>query len=381
MVESTNMAKNPSKQCPFKTTKTETRSALRTSIRKTPFGKTSGGNEVELFRCTNANGLTMKLTNYGAIVTSLEVPDREGRRVNVTLGFDSLEGYLHRHPYFGATVGRYCNRIAKGKFTLNGTEYVLARNEGPNQLHGGQVGFDKVVWNAEEVETDDAVGVKFAYRSKDGEEGYPGTLDITAVYALTNNNELVVEFIATTDKATTVNLTNHCYWNLAGAGAGSILEHELMIAADQVLAIDDTSIPTGELVDVKGGPFDFTTPKTIGADIEKLTAKTKGYDHCFALRGQGGKLSLAARVTEPSSGRIMEIFTTQPGVQFYTGNFLDGSDTDGGFRQHEGFCLETQHFPDSPNQPNFPSTILRPRETYHQETVHKFLVEQADSCR
>jgi aldose 1-epimerase len=352
-----------------------TRSVLCMSISRTPFGKTSDGDEVDLFRCTNANGLTAKLTNYGAIVTSLEVPDREGKKGNVILGFAHLQGYLQRQPYFGATIGRYCGRIARGQFTLDASEYILARNDGPNHLHGGQVGFDKVVWNAEKVERDDMVGVKFAYRSKDGEEGYPGTLDVTAVYALTNSNELVVEFTAATDKATPMNLTNHCYWNLAGAGTGSILDHELTIAADQVLVVDDTLIPTGEFLDVRGGSFDFTNPKIIGADIEEVLLKTKGYDHCFALREQGGKLSLAVRVREPRNGRIMEIRTTQPGVQFYTGNSLNGSDRDGGFKQHEGLCLETQHFPDSPNQPHFPSTILRPGETYYHKTVHKFLVE------
>lgn len=341
------------------------------SISKTFFGRTPDGNEVSLFTCANANNLVLKLINYGATVISLEVPDRESRKANVTLGFNSLEGYLQRHPYFGATVGRYCNRIAKGKFTLDGTEYKLATNDGPNHLHGGIVGFDKKIWNAEEVKTRNSVGVKFTYRSKDGEEGYPGTLNVTAVYALTNKDGLVVEFTAATDKATPVNLTNHSYWNLAGIGAGQMLDQELMIAADHVLVVDDTLIPTGVFAEVSGGPFDFTRPRAIKADI----AKTKGYDHCFVLRGQDGKLSLAARVKEPRSGRVMEIHTTQPGIQFYTGNFLDGSASNGGFKRHEAFCLETQHYPDSVNQPRFPSTILRPGETYKQTTVHKFLIE------
>lgn len=341
------------------------------SISKTFFGRTPDGNEVSLFTCANANNLVLKLINYGATVMSLEVPDRESRKANVTLGFNSLGGYLQRHPYFGATVGRYCNRIAKGKFTLDGTEYKLATNDGPNHLHGGIVGFDKKIWNAEEVKTGNSVGVKFTYRSKDGEEGYPGALNVTAVYALTNNDGLVVEFTAATDKATPVNLTNHSYWNLAGIGAGQMLDQELMIAADHVLVVDDTLIPTGVVAEVSGGPFDFTRPRAIKADI----AKTKGYDHCFVLRGQDGKLSLAARVKESKSGRVMEIHTTQPGIQFYTGNFLDGSASNGGFKRHEAFCLETQHYPDSVNQSRFPSTILRPGDTYKQTTVHKFLIE------
>jgi aldose 1-epimerase len=341
------------------------------SISKTFFGRTPDGNEVSLFTCANANNLVLKLINYGATVMSLKVPDREGRKANVTLGFNSLEGYLQRHPYFGATVGRYCNRIAKGKFTLDGTEYPLATNDGPNHLHGGIVGFDKKVWNAEEVKTANSVGVKFSYQSKDGEEGYPGTLNVTAVYALTNNDELLIEFTAATDKATPVNLTNHSYWNLGGTGAGPILDHEYMITADQVLVVDDTLIPTGVVAEVSGGPFDFTRPRAIKAGIPKM----KGYDHCFVLREQDGKLSLAARVKEPKSGRVMEIYTTQPSIQFYTGNFLDGSASNGGFKRHEAFCLETQHYPDSPNQPKFPSTILRQGDIYSQATVHRFLVE------
>jgi len=351
------------------------RSASQMGISKTSFGRTPSGKEVYLFTCINATGVTLKSTSYGAIVTSIEVPDRCGKRANVTLGFDSLDGYLQRHRYFGATVGRYCNRIAGGRFRLDGIERTLARNDGPNHLHGGEVGFDKVVWNSEEVMIDDAIGVRYSYQSRDGEEGYPGTLDVVASYTLTESNEMVIEFAATADKPTPVNLTNHCYWNLAGARAGSILKHELMIAADHMLAVDDTLIPTGELVEVSGGPFDFTSSKKIETDIKEVLPKTKGYDHCFALRGQDGKLSLAARVKEPKSGRVMEIQTTQPGIQFYTGNNLDGSNACGGFKEHCGFCLETQHYPDSPNQPRFPSTILRPGERYYHKTVHKFWVE------
>ena len=342
---------------------------------KTSYGKLTDDREVDLYTCTNANGLVVKLITYGAIVTSVEVPDRDGKLDNITLGFDALDGYLPRHPYFGATVGRYCNRIAKGKFKLGDQEYSLATNNDANHLHGGENGFDRVLWEAEPVQTESAVGVKFHYVSKDGEEGYPGNLDVTVVYLLTNDNELSVEFTATTDQPTPVNLTNHNYWNLSGAGSGKILDHELEIASDQYLAVDDGLIPTGELVDVAGGFLDFTKPQKMGARIQESKLEPLGYDHCFALRSQDGSMAFAARVTDAASGRVMEIQTTQPGLQFYSGNFLDGSEGGGGNQQHEAFCLETQHYPDSPNQPGFPTTILKPGETYQQKTVHKFSVK------
>ena len=354
---------------------TEASETLTVGITKESFGKTAEGVEVELYTCTNANGLVMKLTNYGAIVVSLETPDRDGKLANVTLGFGDLAGYLPRHPYFGATVGRFCNRIAKGKFSLEGKDYTLATNNDPNHLHGGNAGFDKVVWTATEQQTDDAVGVEFSYRSPDGEEGYPGNLDVKVVYSLTNKNELMVDFTATTDQATPVNLTNHNYWNLAGAGSGDIRSHELMIAADQFLAVDSTLIPTGKLSDVKGTPLDFSTAKQIGNDLDKIEADPVGYDHCYVLRETAEGLKMAARVKHPGSGRVMEIRTTQPAIQFYSGNFLQGGDDEGGYQQYHGFCLETQHYPDSPNQPDFPTTILKPGETYRQTTVHAFTVE------
>lgn len=350
-------------------------SQTKMSVKKDAFGKTEDGREVSLFTCTNENGLVLKLTDYGAIVVAVETPDRDGKLANITLGFPKLDGYLPRHPYFGATVGRYCNRIAQGKFELEGKQYTLATNNGENHLHGGDAGFDKQLWKAKKVKTDDAVGVSFSRTSKDGEEGYPGNLDVTVVYTLTNDNELKVEFTATTDKATPVNLTNHNYWNLAGAGSGTILDHELTITADKFLAVDDGLIPTGELTDVKGTPLDFTKPEKIGARIKNIEADPIGYDHCYALRNQDGSLKLAARVKDASSGRVMEIHTTQPGIQLYTGNFLDGSESNGGFEQYNAFCLETQHYPDSPNQPKFPSTVLEPGETFQQTTVHKFSVE------
>ena len=348
------------------------------SISKTPFGKTKDGTEVSLFTCTNKNGLVMKVMTYGATVVSMETPDKAGKLANIQLGFPTLEGYLQRHPYFGSTVGRYGNRISKGKFSIDGKEYSLATNNGPNHLHGGLKGFDAVVWNAEEVKTADSVGVKFTYMSKDGEEGYPGNLAVTVVYSLTNANEMKIDYSATTDKATVVNLTNHCYWNLGGAGSGDILKTQLTLTADKYLPIDDGSIPTGELAPVKGTAMDFTAPHAIGERIGELKKKphqTKGYDHCYVLRNQEGKLALAARAKDPASGRVIEISTTEPAIQLYCGNFLDGSAGGNGYNQHEAFCLETQHFPDSPNQPKFPSTLLKPGATYRSTTVHKFSVE------
>lgn len=345
------------------------------SVTKSRFGSTDDGQAINLYTCRNTHGLVMKVTNYGAIVVALEAPDRDGRLANVTLGFGSLDGYLKRHPYFGSTVGRYCNRIAGGKFTLQGRQHTLATNNGPNHLHGGEKGFDKVIWQAEPVETREAVGVKFSYKSRDGEEGYPGNLDATVTYLLTEADEMRVEFTAATDKATPVNLTNHCYWNLSGAGSGDIKSHRLQIEADHYLPVDDTLIPTGEVAEVAGTPLDFRTAKPIGRDLEKIVADPVGYDHCFVLRNRDGELKLAARVSDPASGRVMEIKTTQPGLQFYSGNFLDGKPENGGYPQYSGLCLEAQHYPDSPNQKSFPTTILQPGETYRQVTVHRFSTE------
>jgi aldose 1-epimerase len=345
------------------------------SIETSSFGKTKDGQEVTLYTCRNAKGAVLKMIDYGAIVVELHVPDRNGKLANVNVGFDKIDGYLERHPYFGATVGRYANRIGGAKFEIDGKTYELTANNGKNQLHGGKQGFDAVMWKGEPVKKDDAVGVKFTYRSKDGEEGFPGNLDTTVTYLLTNDNELRIDYEAKTDKPTHVNLTNHNYWNLAGANAGSILKHEVMLAADKFVEVDEESIPTGDLPDVKGGVMDFTTSHAIGERIKELKNKPQGYDHAYVLRGEKGKLKLAARVKEPTTGRIMEIHTTEPGIQFYTGNYLDGSAGGNGLKQHEAFCLETGHFPDSPNQSKFPSTLLRPGETYKSTTVHKFSAE------
>jgi aldose 1-epimerase len=307
------------------------------------------------------------------IITELWVPDRNKKLGDIVLGFDNLESYLKGHPYFGCTVGRYANRIAKGRFTLDGREYTLATNNGPNHLHGGLKGFDKKVWKAEPVEVKGGVAVRFTLTSPDGDEGYPGTLSATIVYTLTDKNELRIDYTATTDKATPVNLTNHSYFNLAGDG--DILGHVVLLNADRYTPVDGTLIPTGELAKVKGTVMDFTQPMPIGSRIGQLTNDPRGYDHNYVLNSGGKRLALAARVTEPKTGRVMEISTTEPGIQFYTGNFLDGTlkgKRGTVYQKHFGFCLETDHFPDSPNQPKFPSVILRPGKTYKQTTVHKF---------
>ena len=342
------------------------------TIVKTEFGVMPDSTKVSLYTLVNHSGITMKVTNYGGIITSLMVPDKNGKAEDIVLGYDSLSGYLAKTPYFGALIGRYGNRIAKGKFTLDGQEYRLALNDGPNHLHGGVKGFDKVVWDAEEFKTDSAVGIKLHRVSKDGEEGYPGNLDVTVTYTLNDDNTLVFDYSATTDKATPVNLTQHSYFNLAGKG--DIKSHELMINADKYTIVDSTLIPTGKLRDVKGTPFDFTTAKPIGKDLEAAGGKPIGFDHNFILNAKSIN-DLAAQVVEPASGRMMEVYTDQPGIQFYTGNFLDGTITGKSgkvYEQYSGFCLETQHFPDSPNQAAFPSTILKPGEKYHTTTIYRF---------
>jgi len=340
---------------------------------KSSFGQLPDGTAVDLYTLTNAHGLVAKVATYGTIITELHVPDRKGELGDVVLGFDNLEQYLKGHPYFGATVGRVANRIAKGRFTLDGKSYSLATHNGPNHLHGGLKGFDKKVWKAEPQA---GAAVNFGYTSPDGEEGYPGTLAVTVAIALTDANELRLDYTATTDKATPVNLTNHSYFNLAGEG--SALDHELMIAADYSTPRDAALIPIGEIAPVKGTPLDFTTARPIGSQFARLHNSPIGYDDNFVLRGSGNGLALAARAFEPKSGRVMEVHTTQPGVQFYTANYLNGSLTGKrgiAYGQHSAFCLETQHFPDSVNQPKFPSVILRPGQTYRHTTIHKFSIQ------
>ena len=347
--------------------------------------KESDFDNINLYTLKNEAGTEIKITNYGAAVTSIRVADRLGKYADIALGYNSVESYMNadENPYFGATIGRYGNRIAKGVFELEGKRYSLSINDGPNHLHGGVKGFDKVVWNANLIQGDGFTGLELSYLSKDGEEGYPGNLKCKVVYKLTDNNELVIEYTATTDKATPVNLTNHTYFNLAGEGNGTILDHILMINADRYTPVDQTIIPTGAIVPVKGTPFDFTSEKRIGLDLNREHPQLRyghGYDHNFVLStgDKPGQMTLAATVYEPQSGRYMEVFTEEPGLQFYSGNFLNGRLTGKGgkpYIRNGAFCLETQHFPDSPNQVSFPSTILHPGETYSTKSMYRFSVK------
>jgi aldose 1-epimerase len=344
-------------------------------ITKSSFGKLPDGTAVDQYTLTGSHGAVCKIITYGGIVTELHVPDKNGQLADVVLGFDDLAGYLRPQPYFGAICGRFANRIAKGKFTLDGKAYSLAVNNGPNALHGGLKGFDKVVWHATPGEFKDGPTLKLEYTSADGEEGYPGKLKVTVVYTFTEKNDLRIDYTATTDKVTIINLTNHSYFNLAGAGSGDVFNHELMLAAKNFTPTDNTLIPTGEIKSVKGTPFDFTTAKTIGKDIAQLYSQPhKGYDHNFVLDNQNKTLALAARVTEPKSGRAMEVLTTEPGVQLYTANFLGDTKGKAGktYQQYGAFCLETQHYPDSVNHPNFPSIVLQPGAEYRTTTIYRF---------
>ena len=344
---------------------------------RAPFGKVDG-KEVFLYTLRNKSGMEARITNYGGIVVSLLVPDRSGRPGDVVLGYDSLSSYLKATPYFGAIVGRYGNRIGKARFTLEGKEYTLNANDGPNTLHGGLKGFDKVVWEADENTPATQPSLSLSYLSRDGEEGYPGSLKAAVVYTLTDSNELRIDYAATTDKPTVLNLTHHSYFNLAGAGSGEILSHELMLNADRFTPIDSGLITTGELKPVEGTPMDFRTPAVVGARIGVTDDQLRfgrGYDHNWVLNKTGGELSLAARVSEKTSGRVMEVWTTEPGVQFYSGNFLNGTNIGKGgktYAYRTGLCLETQHFPDSPNKPAFPSTVLRPGEKFASTTAYRF---------
>lgn len=340
---------------------------------KEPFGQTADGQEVFIYTLTSSKGFRVRITDFGATLVSMHVPDRDGALGDVVLGFDTLQGYIDQTTYMGSTIGRYANRIGGGKFTLDGTEYTLATNNGPNHLHGGNEGFDKKVWHTQEVvAAEDDAWVKMTYLSKDGEEGYPGNLQCTVTYTLTNSDELRFSYEAQTDKKTVINLTNHSYWNLAGHASGSVLDHELLINAEKFTLIDPGLIPTGMISSVHGMPLDFSVTKKMGARIRHTG---NGYDHNYVLRGEPGEMKLCARVREPNTGRVMEIHTTEPGVQLYTGNFLDGTvvGKEGkAYGKHEGLCLETQHYPDSPNKPDFPSVVLEPGQTFTSQTVHKF---------
>ncbi len=350
---------------------------------RSSFGQLPDGRSVEEYTFSNAHGVEVRAITYGAIITVIRTPDRAGHSDDIVLGFDSLAGYLGNSPYFGAVVGRYANRIARGEFTLDGVTYHLAKNNGPNSLHGGIRGFDKVFWGADPVQTDSGVGVTFHYTSPNGEEGYPGTLSVRVTYTLTPRDELVVDYMATTDRATPVNLSQHTYWNLHGGGRGNILDHVVTLDASGYTPVDSTLIPTGQVAPVAGTPFDFRAATAIGARIDQPNEQLKfgrGYDHNWVLDGVGsGGLVHAARVVDPASGRTLDISTTEPGVQFYTGNFLDGTikGKGGVVYGHRGaLALETQHFPDSPNHPNFPSTVLRPGTVYRSRTVYAFGVSR-----
>ena len=354
------------------TKKSNTTMETKTGIAKAAWGNTDG-KEVFLYTLTNAKGVQVKITNYGGTVTSWVSSDKNNKVSNVVLGFDSLSGYLAKPPYFGAIVGRYGNRIAKGKFKIDGAQYTLATNNGVNHLHGGNKGFDKQVWDAT-IANDSIASLQLSYVSKDGEEGYPGNLKVSVRYTLTDDNELKIEYTAETDKATPLNLTNHSYFNLSGDVANTILDESLLIDADNFTPVDSSLIPTGEIKTVKGSPFDFTKATKIGARIDSVKG---GYDHNYVLNKKDTSLTKAATLTDDRSGRTLEVFTTQPGMQFYTGNFLDGTiktSQGAGIQKHAALCMETQHFPDSPNEPKFPTTILLPGQKYHSITVYKLSI-------
>ena len=356
-------------------------SVTTTKLTTAPFGKTADGDAVEVYTMVNKNGVKASVMTYGALLTELHVPGRNGKLADVVLGFDSLDGYLAGHPYFGATTGRVANRIAGGKFKIGDKEYTLAKNNGANHLHGGVKGLDKRIWKIKAIQGARASMLFCTYNSPDGEEGYPGNLDIRVIYKLTDDNELVVSYWAKTDKATPVNLTHHSYFNLAGAGSGTILDHELMIAASHYTPIDGGGIPTGEIKAVKDTVMDFTKPMKIGSRIGKLPpseGNPGGYDHNYCLNSKDDSMALAATLYDAASGRLLEILTTEPGIQLYTGNYLDGSNIGKGAKKYEknhGICLETQHFPDSINQPKFPPVLLKPGEIYTHETIHRFSVK------
>jgi aldose 1-epimerase len=358
--------------------------AKEASVTKAVFGTTPAGETVDVYTMTNPEGMEVRAITYGGIITVLRVPDRDGRLDDIALGFDNLEGYLKNPPFFGAIIGRYGNRIGRGRFTLDGKAYTLAINNAPNHLHGGVKGFDKVVWQAESFKKDDVVGVVFTHTSPDGDQGYPGNLSLRVTYTLTPRNELEVEYEATTDKPTPVNLTQHTYFNLAGDGSRDVLDHMLTLHASRYTPVDATLIPSGGLATVEGTPFDFRMPTAIGARIAANDAQIRygnGYDHNYVIDRTSEGLVAAAHVMEPMTGRVLDVSTTEPGMQFYTGNFLDGTlmgKRGHVYKQRMGFCLETQHFPDSPNKPTFPNTILRPGETFRSKTVFAFSVSKVN---
>ena len=354
----------------------------QSSITQSPFGRTADGRAVEIYTLRNPQGAEARIMTYGGIVQSLSVPDRSGQFADVVLGYDQLQGYIDKNPYFGALIGRYANRIAGGKFTLEGRTYTLATNNGPNSLHGGRVGFDKVVWTVDAAKVGEhGPELELSYLSKAGEEGFPGNLKVTARYVLTDHNELKLEFTARTDEATVINLTHHSYFNLAGHGSGDVLRHVVTINADQTTPVGKDQIPTGEFADVTGTPLDFRQPTAIGArinDPDPALQQARGYDQNWVINKPLGEFGLLARVAEPGSGRWMEVWSDEPGLQFYTGNFLNGTIKGKGgviYQQRAGFCLEPQHYPDSPNKPNFPSVVLQPGQPFRSTIVYRFGVQ------
>jgi aldose 1-epimerase len=344
-------------------------------LQRNPYGKTPEGSSIDIFTLRNSHGLSARVISYGCIITSVKTPDRNGEAGEITLGFDSLQGYLDRHPYFGALVGRFANRIASGKFELDGEIYTLACNEkGKHHLHGGTVGFDKRIWTAEEIREPESAGVRMSYTSPDGEEGYPGELGVTVTYSLNDANELRLDYRAETTRATPINLTNHTYWNLSGPAAGTIYDHLLTLGGSRYLPVNEQLIPNGEILPVEDTPLDFRKRKAIGRDIDELPV---GYDHCFIVDGKGSGLDPVAKLVDPASGRGFELSSTKPAVQLYTGNFLDGIRGAGGrvFDKHTALCLETEFYPDAVNHPDFPSAVLRPGEVYTHSTVYRFFSE------
>ena len=344
------------------------------NIETKPLGNTPEGQAVTQYTLTNSLGHSVSVMNWGATLMDVRVPDRDGQLANVNLSFDTLTPYLDGHPYFGSTVGRFCNRIGEGRFTIDGRDYQVTLNHGKHHLHGGKKNFTYQFWEGASYQEPDKVGVRFALTSPDGQEGFPGTVQATVDYSWNDRDELVIAFTAETDAPTHVNLTNHSYWNLGGVGSGTVRNHLATIQADQWLDVDSDLIPTGKLNSVADTPLDFRKPLALGDRIDQLEA-TKGYDHCYVVRGDAGELRLAARVSDPDSGRVLEIETTQPGMQLYTANHLPGNERSAGHGQHEAFCLETQHYPNAPNRESFPSTLLRPGQTLQEVTVHRFSTE------
>lgn len=342
-------------------------------VSRSAFGPLPDTREASLFSVENPNGITLKISDYGGVIQSILVPGKSGEMADVVLGFDSLAGYLQDNPYIGTLIGRYANRIARGKFSLEGKTYQLAVNNGPNHLHGGLKGFDKVLWEAAEFADSQGAGVTLSYLSHDMEEGYPGNLKVRVTFTLDKENNVILDYEAKTDKPGPLNLTHHAYYNLGG-GSGTVHDHKLQIFADSCLVSDENLVPTGEIAKLDGSPLDFRVPKLVGKELGRVEG---GFDHCYILAGENQELRKAARVSHPESGRVMEVFTTEPGMQFYSSNFLGGLKGKGGqtYGKHQALCLETQHFPDSPNHPEFPNTILKPGETYRQKTIYRFGTE------